>query len=103
MKLLLIIAMAVFPLLASSAENREYVILLHGLFGAAKNLGALARGLAGSVDLEFTIAPNGDVTDIAIRAAQPQGVFEQAAVAALSHSRYRPVERDGKSSTLLCE
>ena len=56
---------------------------------------ALARGLAGSVDLEFTVAPNGDVTDIAIRAAQPQGVFEQAAVAALSHSRYRPVERDG--------
>jgi hypothetical protein len=31
MKLLLIVAMAVLPLLASSAENREYVILLDEL------------------------------------------------------------------------
>ena len=56
---------------------------------------ALERGLSGTVDLEFTVAPSGEVTDIAIQAAEPHGVFEQAAVAALSHSRYRPVERDG--------
>ena len=56
---------------------------------------ALERGLSGTVDLEFTVAPTGEVTDIAIQAAEPHGVFEQAAVAALSHSRYRPVERDG--------
>jgi len=56
---------------------------------------ALARGVSGTVDLEFTVAPSGDVTDIAIQAAEPPGVFEQAAVAALSHSRYRPVQRNG--------
>jgi TonB family protein len=56
---------------------------------------ALSRGISGTVELEFTVTPAGDVSDIAIRAAEPAGVFEQAAIAALSHNRYRPVLRDG--------
>jgi TonB family protein len=56
---------------------------------------ALAKDLSGSVELEFTVTPAGDVTDIKILAAEPRGVFEHAAIVALSHSRYRPVERDG--------
>ncbi|HXL97969.1 MAG TPA: energy transducer TonB, partial [Steroidobacteraceae bacterium] len=56
---------------------------------------ALADGLGGSVELEFTVTPAGAVTDIKVQAAEPRGVFEQTAIAALSHSRYRPVERDG--------
>ena len=56
---------------------------------------ALANGLGGSVELEFTVTPAGAVTDIKVQAAEPRGVFEQTAIAALSHSRYRPVERDG--------
>jgi len=56
---------------------------------------ALAKGLSGAVELEFTVTPAGDVTDIKIQAAEPRGVFERAAITALSQSRYRPVERDG--------
>jgi pimeloyl-ACP methyl ester carboxylesterase len=46
MKLLLIVAMAVFPLLASSAENREYVILLHGLCRTSRSMLTKQRALA---------------------------------------------------------
>jgi TonB family protein len=56
---------------------------------------ALAKGLSGAVELEFTVTPSGDVTDIKIQAAEPRGVFERAATTALAQSRYRPVERDG--------
>jgi TonB family protein len=56
---------------------------------------ALANGQSGSVDLEFTVTPAGEVTDIKVQAAEPRGVFEQAAIAALSQGRYRPLERDG--------
>ncbi len=56
---------------------------------------AQARGLSGSVELEFTVAPDGKVTDIQVQTAEPRGVFEQAAIDALSQSRYEPVQRDG--------
>jgi TonB family protein len=56
---------------------------------------AQARGLSGTVELEFTLAPDGKVTDIQVQSAEPRGVFEQAAIDALSQSRYEPVQRDG--------
>ncbi len=56
---------------------------------------ALARDVSGSVELEFTVTPAGEVADIQVISAEPRGVFEQAAITALSQSRYRPVERDG--------
>ncbi|HEX2790188.1 MAG TPA: energy transducer TonB [Steroidobacteraceae bacterium] len=56
---------------------------------------ALAKGVSGAVELEFTVTPDGKVTDIRIQTAEPHGVFEQAAISALSQSRYQPVQRDG--------
>jgi TonB family protein len=56
---------------------------------------ALSKRLSGSVELEFTVSPSGEVTDISIQAADPPGVFDQAAISALSQSRYHPVLRDG--------
>jgi TonB family protein len=56
---------------------------------------ALDRGQSGSVELEFTVTPEGTVSDIQVQSAEPRGVFERAAIAALSQSRYRPVQRDG--------
>jgi protein TonB len=47
------------------------------------------------VELEFTVTPDGKVTDIQVQTAEPRGVFEQAAIDALSQSRYEPVQRDG--------
>jgi TonB family protein len=56
---------------------------------------AIERGISGSVDLEFTVTPTGGVADIQVLASEPRGVFEQAAISALTQDRYKPVERDG--------
>ncbi|MGC1388623.1 MAG: TonB family protein [Steroidobacteraceae bacterium] len=54
---------------------------------------AQKNSIEGSVDMDFTIAENGAVRDITVRAADPPGVFEQAAISALSQWRYQPVVR----------
>ena len=46
MKLILIVVMAVLPLLTSSAENREYVILLHGLCRTSRSMLPMQHALA---------------------------------------------------------
>jgi TonB family protein len=51
-------------------------------------------GIEGWVDIEFTVAESGQVKDIAVRAANPPGVFDQAATGALSQWRYKPVLKD---------
>ena len=56
---------------------------------------ALLRQQTGVVELDFTVTPEGTVTDIKVTGADPQGVFEHASVTALSHDRYEPVMRDG--------
>jgi len=50
----------------------------------------------GWVELDFTVAESGAVKDIAVHAASAPGVFEGAAISALSQWRYKPVLRDGK-------
>ncbi len=61
---------------------------------------ALKSAIEGSVDLEFTIAENGSVRDVKVRGADPPGVFEQAAISALSQWRYQPVVRGAEPITL---
>ena len=56
------------------------------------------NGTEGWVELEFTVAETGAVTDIAILAASPRGVFDQAAAGALAQWRYKPVMRDSKAT-----
>jgi TonB family protein len=56
---------------------------------------ARERGLSGWVDLQFVVKPDGLVSDLIITGAEPVGLFEQAAVAAVKKWRYKPVERDG--------
>jgi len=57
---------------------------------------ALQSATEGWVEMEFTVAETGDVKDIAVRSASPPGVFDQAAVGALSKWRYKPVLHDAK-------
>jgi TonB family protein len=52
--------------------------------------------LQGWVELDFTVAESGEVKDVAVHSASAPGRFDQAAIAALSQWRYRPVVRDGK-------
>ena len=52
--------------------------------------------IEGWVDVEFTVAETGKVKDVSVRAASMPGVFEEAAVKAVSQWRYKPVLRDAK-------
>jgi protein TonB len=49
------------------------------------------------VDVEFTVAENGKVKDASVHANSIPGVFEDAALKAVSQWRYKPVLRDGKA------
>lgn len=48
----------------------------------------------GWVELDFTVAASGAVKDIAVHATDAPGVFEQAAISALSQWHYKPILRD---------
>jgi TonB family protein len=50
----------------------------------------------GWVDVEFTVSEAGKVKDVAVRAASTPGVFEDAAVKAVSQWRYQPILRDAR-------
>ena len=53
-------------------------------------------GVEGWVDLEFTVSETGRVQDVAVSAASPKGIFDQAASAALLQWRYKPFVLDAK-------
>ena len=50
----------------------------------------------GWVELDFTVAESGAVKDVVVHAASAPGVFDDAAISALSQWRYKPVLRDGR-------
>jgi TonB family protein len=52
--------------------------------------------IEGWVELDFTVAESGQVKDLSVRAANPRGVFDQAALSAVSQWRYKPVFVDAK-------
>jgi protein TonB len=57
---------------------------------------ASSSKIEGWVELDFTVAESGKVTDIAVHAVSTPGVFEATAIGALSQWRYKPVLRDAK-------
>jgi protein TonB len=59
-------------------------------------LKARQGSIEGWVELEFTVAESGLVKDPAVHAANPRGVFDQAAINALLQWRYKPVLVDAK-------
>ncbi len=56
---------------------------------------ALDRGTQGWVDIEFTVAADGTTRDAVVRAAEPAGVFDRAALQAAERWRYEPRVIDG--------
>jgi protein TonB len=58
---------------------------------------ALTRGIEGWVELGYTVTDAGKVVDVKTLNADPVGVFEAAARAAVLRVRYQPVKRDGKA------
>lgn len=51
---------------------------------------AQARGIEGSVTVEFVVTPYGDVESPRVTSAQPAGVFDLASISAVSRWRYPP-------------
>jgi protein TonB len=51
---------------------------------------ALERGIQGWVDIEFTVGADGTVRDAAVKAAEPAGTFDRAAINAVERWRYEP-------------
>jgi len=52
-------------------------------------------GRSGTVEMQFTVGPDGSVSDIKVTHAEPQGMFDSAAIAAVRSWRYQPLQRDG--------
>jgi periplasmic protein TonB len=59
------------------------------------NRAAVSR-TEGWVELGFTVSETGQVKDVVVHATSVPGVFEEAAVRAVSQWRYQPVLRDAK-------
>jgi TonB family protein len=57
---------------------------------------AINGKIEGWVDVEFTVAETGKVKDVSVHASSNPGVFEDAAVKAVSQWRYKPVLRDAQ-------
>jgi TonB family protein len=57
---------------------------------------ALAGKIEGWVELNFEVTDKGAVRDVVVKAASNPGVFDDAAIKAVSQWRYQPVVRDGK-------
>lgn len=51
---------------------------------------AAARGVEGWVQVQFTITPTGSVRDAVVVKAEPEGVFDAAAIEAILRWRYNP-------------
>lgn len=51
---------------------------------------ARQRGIEGHVHLSFTISKSGTVKDVGIVTSEPPGIFEKAAIAAVSRWKYNP-------------
>jgi TonB family protein len=75
-----------------AAGDLTLVKSVQPIYPAKANL----KKIQGWVELDFTVAESGAVTDIAVHAASAPGVFEDAAISALLQWRYKPVQRDAK-------
>jgi protein TonB len=49
-----------------------------------------ARGVAGWVRVECVVTPKGRVENVRVVASEPAGVFDQAAIDAMSYARFKP-------------
>ncbi|MBK6725725.1 MAG: TonB family protein [Xanthomonadales bacterium] len=76
------------------AQSRDPVLVrqVRPVYPAA----AARRRQEGWVEVSFTVAASGDVTDVNVSRAQPRGVFDRDAVRAVSQWKYEPAMENGK-------
>jgi protein TonB len=61
---------------------------------------ALRKNVEGWVELEFVVTSDGKVASITVVDSNPTGIFDAAAVRAISHVRYKPVLQGGKPAAV---
>ncbi|HXV39538.1 MAG TPA: energy transducer TonB [Steroidobacteraceae bacterium] len=59
---------------------------------------ALEKGTEGWVDIEFTVAADGTVRDAVVKASEPAGTFDRAALSAVERWRYEPYLVNGAAT-----
>jgi protein TonB len=57
---------------------------------------AFRQGVGGWVEVEYTVNERGATMDVAVVAAEPRGVFDEAAVTAVAGWKYRPRVVNGR-------
>ena len=77
-------------IVSASTLRRTHIV------NAAYPTSAQENKVEGWVELIFTIQSDGSIADIAVQNANPAGVFEESAIAALAQWRYEPVLCDGQ-------
>lgn len=61
---------------------------------------ALRGNIEGEVEVEFTVLPDGSVTDVRVINANPPGMFEQEARRAVLRWQFRPQMQDGRPTSM---
>ena len=61
---------------------------------------ALQRGIEGFVIVEFTVTKQGTVRDPIVVEANPEGIFEQAAIDAAMKFKYKPRVVNGEATSV---
>jgi len=59
---------------------------------------ARAQGLQGTVDVRYDVTASGQVSNAVVVAAEPAGVFDEAALSAVRAWRFRPGRHKGEES-----
>lgn len=60
-------------------------------------LDARRKKIEGWVKIEFTVQEDGSVSNAKVKAAEPSGIFEQAAIAAIEQWKFNPATENGKT------
>jgi protein TonB len=78
---------------AAPSETQEARLIQH--VAADYPPEAARKGVEGSVDVSFTISPEGKVSDITVTNAVPSDIFNRAAIAAVRRWKYEPKTVNG--------
>jgi len=54
------------------------------------------KGISGWVDVYFTVTPSGETANIEVRAAEPESIFDRAAITAVEKWLFEPIEFRGQ-------
>ena len=94
MKRWVVSSILLLSLLGCAAQNRP--ALLIGATGPVYPLEAKAQGVEGYVTVGYDISVEGQVINLVVLESNPPGVFDDAAITAVSKWRFNPQIEDGE-------